>query len=95
MQGRQPNFTVHCDFAVLLKKRERMKTLDFAAMETVQGGASGNIMINLPLTSLLSTLGLGSSLGLGLGLGIGIAYQTDGLTGLGLPSLPSLGILGL
>lgn len=65
-----------------------MKSLDFAAMENVQGGASGNIMINLPLTGLLSTLGLGSLLGLGLGLGLGIAYNVDGLTGLGLPSLP-------
>ena len=95
MQGALPNFTLHCDFAVLLKKRKRMKTLDFSTMENIQGGAAGNIMINLPITSLLSTLGLGSALGLGLGLGIGIAYQTDGLSGLGLPSLPKLGILGL
>jgi len=95
MQGGLPNFTSHCDFAVLLKKRKRMKSLDFAAMENIHGGASGNIMINLPLTSLLSTLGMGSLLGAGLGLGLGISYNVDGLTNLGLPSLPSLGILGL
>lgn len=67
-----------------------MKRLDFAAMENIQGGAAGSIMINLPITSLLSTLGLGSVAGIGLGIGLGISYSTDGLAGIGLPSLPSL-----
>lgn len=61
-----------------------MKRLDFAAMENIQGGLAGNIMINLPITSLLSTLGLGSVAGIGLGIGLGISYNLD------LPALPSL-----
>ena len=64
-----------------------MKSLDFAAMENVQGGSSGNIAINLPLSSLLSVLGLGSLLGVGLGLGVSISYNISDLT---LPTLPSL-----
>jgi len=67
-----------------------MKRLDFAAMEAIQGGATGSFMINLPITSLLSTLGLGSLAGVGLGIGLGFSYSTDGLTGLGLPQLPNL-----
>lgn len=88
MQPPLPNFTTHCDFAVLLKKLKRMKRLDFAAMESIQGGATGSFTIQLPITSLLSTIGLGSLLGVGLGVGLGFTYNTDGLTGLGLPSLP-------
>jgi hypothetical protein len=61
-----------------------MKSLDFAAMENIQGGLAGNITINLPITGLLSTLGLGSLLGAGLGLGLGISYNLE------LPALPSL-----
>jgi hypothetical protein len=59
-----------------------MKTLDFSTMENIQGGAAGSINITLPLTGLLSTLGLGSLLGLALGAQLGISYD------LGLPSLP-------
>ena len=51
-------------------------------MENIQGGAAGSINITLPLTGLLSTLGLGSLLGLALGAQLGISYD------LGLPSLP-------
>jgi len=69
-----------------------MKSLDFAAMENVQGGSAGSISIGLPLTGLLSTLGLGSLLGLGLGLGLNISYDIDGLN---LPALPSLSSLPL
>lgn len=67
-----------------------MKSLDFAAMESIQGGSSGNITINLPITGLLSTLGLGSLLGAGIGLGLGISYNIDGLNLPNLSSLPSL-----
>ena len=61
-----------------------MKSLDFAAMENVQGGSSGNIAINLPISSLLSVLGLGALLGVGLGLGLSISYNIGGLN---LPNL--------
>ena len=64
-----------------------MKSLDFAAMESIQGGISGSFTINLPLTGLLSALGLGSLLGAGLGIGLGIAFDIEGLN---LPSLPGL-----
>ena len=64
-----------------------MKSLDFAAMENVQGGSQGAISINLPISSLLSVLGLGSLLGIGLGIGIGISYNIGGLT---LPNLGSI-----
>lgn len=64
-----------------------MKSLNFAAMENVQGGSAGNININLPISSLLSVLGLGSLLGVGLGVGIGISYNINDLT---LPTLPNL-----
>ena len=67
-----------------------MKRLDFAAMENIQGGAAGGFMISLPITSLLSTFGMGSLAGVGLGIGLGFTYNTDGSSGLGLPSLPSL-----
>ncbi|HEY4063905.1 MAG TPA: hypothetical protein VGM30_18490 [Puia sp.] len=67
-----------------------MKSLDFAAMENIQGGSAGNISINLPISSLLSVLGLGSLLGVGLGIGLGISYSIDGLTLPTLPSLPGL-----
>lgn len=56
-------------------------------MEKIQGGDSGNVSINLPISSLLSVLGLGSLIGLGLGIGVGISYSISDLT---LPSLPSL-----
>lgn len=56
-------------------------------MESIQGGSAGNITINLPLSGLLSILGLGSLLGVGLGVGLGISYNIEGLT---LPTLPSL-----
>ncbi len=69
---------------MLLKKLEKMKSLDFASMENVQGGSIGNISINLPISSLLSVLGLGSLLGIGLGIGIGISYN---ISDLNLPSL--------
>ena len=72
---------------MLLKKLEKMKSLDFAAMENVQGGSSGNIAINLPISSLLSVLGLGALLGVGLGLGLSISYNISDLT---LPTLPNL-----
>ncbi len=64
-----------------------MKSLDFAAMENVQGGSAGNISINFPISSLLSVLGLESLIGIGLGLGIGISYSISDLT---LPTLPNL-----
>ncbi len=65
-----------------------MKSLDFSAMESIQGGdLTGSIGINLPLSGLLSALGLGSLLGIGLGLGIGISYSLSGVT---LPTLPNL-----
>ncbi|MBS1665297.1 MAG: hypothetical protein JST68_29905 [Bacteroidetes bacterium] len=64
-----------------------MKSLNFAAMENVQGGSAGNISINIPLSGVLSVLGLGSLLGLGLGAGIGISYSINDLT---LPTLPNL-----
>jgi len=67
-----------------------MKRLDFAAMENIQGGAAGSFAIQLPITTLLSTMGLGSIAGVGLGVGLGFTYNTDGATGLGLPGLPSL-----
>jgi hypothetical protein len=51
-----------------------MKSLDFASMENIQGGSSGNISINLPITTLLGLLGLG---GVGLGIGLGISYNID------------------
>ena len=55
-------------------------------MESIQGGdLSGSIGINLPISSLLSVLGLGSLLGVALGLGIGISYN---LVGVSIPSLP-------
>lgn len=53
-------------------------------MENIQGGIVGNLNINIPLTGLLSTMGLGSLLGAGLGLGLGISYNLE------LPALPSL-----
>ncbi len=46
-------------------------------MENIQGGSAGNISINLPITALLNTLGLGSLLGIGLGVGLGISYNID------------------
>ncbi|HVU58466.1 MAG TPA: hypothetical protein VHD83_25570 [Puia sp.] len=61
-----------------------MKSLDFSTMENIQGGIVGNLNINIPLTGLLSTMGLGSLLGAGLGLGLGISYNLE------LPALPSL-----
>ena len=64
-----------------------MKSLNFAAMENVQGGSAGNININIPLTGLLSVLNLGGLLGAGLSLGIGISYNITDLT---LPTLPNL-----
>ena len=69
-----------------LKKTKRMKSLDFASMENIQGGdLGGAIGINLPLTTLLSALGLGSLATAVLGLGVGISFN---LTGISLPSLP-------
>ena len=56
-----------------------MKSLDFAAMEKIQGGDSGNVSINLPISSLLSVLGLGSLLGVGLGIGVGVSYSISDL----------------
>ena len=71
-----------------LKKLKNMKSLEFSAMENIQGGdLTGSIGINLPLSTLLSALGLGSLLGVGLGLGVGISYSLGGIT---LPTLPSL-----
>lgn len=61
-----------------------MKSLDFASMENIQGGSSGNIAINLPITGLLGALGLGA---IGLGIGLGISYSIDILPST-LPSLP-------
>jgi hypothetical protein len=68
-----------------------MKSLDFAAMEKIQGGDSGNISINLPISSLLSVLGLGSLIGIGLGIGVGVSYSISDLNLGSLTSaLPSL-----
>jgi hypothetical protein len=67
---------------VHLEKLQIMKSLDFTAMENIQGGMSGNISINFPLTGLLTALGLGSLLGAALEFGIGISYTLD------TPSLP-------
>jgi hypothetical protein len=64
---------------VKLKKLTKMKSLDFAAMENIQGGSSGNISVNLPISGLLSVLGLGSLLGIGLGVGVGVSYNIGGL----------------
>lgn len=64
-----------------------MKSLDFAAMENIQGGTAGAIAINLPISSLLSVLGLGSLLGISLGVSVGISYNIGDIT---LPSLGSL-----
>ncbi|HEX9513561.1 MAG TPA: hypothetical protein VF939_23885 [Puia sp.] len=61
-----------------------MKSLDFASMENIQGGSSGNIAINLPITGLLGLLGLG---GVGVGIGLGISYNIDLLPST-LPGLP-------
>ncbi|HEY4336697.1 MAG TPA: hypothetical protein VGM89_12385 [Puia sp.] len=61
-----------------------MKSLDFATMENIQGGDLGaTIGLNLPLTALLSALGLTPIVNLALGLGLSI-----GLTGVSLPALP-------
>jgi hypothetical protein len=62
-----------------------MKSLDFAAMENIQGGTAGAIAINLPISSLLSVLGLGALLN--LGLTVGISYNIGDIT---LPSLGSI-----
>ena len=43
-------------------------------MENIQGGSSGSIAINIPITGLLAALGLG---GVGLGIGVGISYSID------------------
>jgi len=64
-----------------------MKSLDFAAMENIQGGDSGSLSVNLPITSLLAVLGLGSLLGVGLGVGVGVSYS---ISDLNLGSLGSL-----
>src|ERR1700710_2965552 len=72
------------------EKLKKMKRLDIAAMENIQGGSAGNISINLPISSLLSILGLGSLLGIGLGIGLGISYNIEGLILPTLPSLPAL-----
>jgi hypothetical protein len=70
------------------KNYKTMKSLDFSAMENIHGGAlTGTIGINLPISSLISALGLGSLLGVALGLGVGVSYD---LTGVSLPSLSSL-----
>jgi hypothetical protein len=64
-----------------------MKSLDFAAMENIQGGSAGVINITLPLTTLLGAAGLSSLLGAGISLGLGIAYNIEGLK---IPSVPGL-----
>ena len=56
-------------------------------MENIQGGSSGNLSLNLPISGILAVLGLGSLLQLGLGVGVGVSYSISDLT---LPSLPSL-----
>ena len=63
-----------------------------SAMENIQGGSAGVININLPLSSLLGALGMGSLVGVGLGLGLSIGYNIEGLD---IPSLSSLSGLGL
>ena len=68
-----------------------MKRLDFSTMENIQGGSAGNIALNLPLSALLSSLGLNSLLGLGLEAGLGLSYSIDLLpSSLNIPSLPAL-----
>jgi hypothetical protein len=63
-----------------------MKSLDFSAMENIHGGAlTGTVGVNLPVSSLISALGLGSLLGVALGLGVGVSYNLTGL-----PSLTSI-----
>jgi len=64
-----------------------MKNLDFAAMENVQGGTSGTITLNLPITTLLGSLpdGLGNLLGIGLQIGLGLSYNTDTVPAISLP----------
>ncbi len=71
------------------EKTKRMKSLDFAAMENINGGTAGAISINLPLSGLLSVLGLGSLLNIGLGATLGITYNIGDI------NLPILGGLGL
>ena len=56
------------------EKTEKMKSLDVASMENIQGGSAGNIAINLPVSGLLGLLGLGS---VGAGVGLGISYSID------------------
>ena len=65
------------------EKTEKMKSLDVASMENIQGGSAGNIAINLPIAGLLSLLGIGS---FGAGIGLGISYRIDLLPS----SLPGL-----
>jgi len=67
-----------------------MKSLDFAAMEKVQGGSTGNIAINFPISTLISTMGLGSLLGVGLGFGVSVSYNVSDLSLPQLPALPAL-----
>ena len=45
---------------------------DMASMENIQGGSAGNISINLPITALLSVLGLG-------GVGAGVSPGDQGI----------------
>lgn len=55
-------------------------------MENIHGGAlTGTVGVNLPVSSLISALGLGSLLGVALGLGVGVSYNLTGL-----PSLTSI-----
>lgn len=61
-----------------------MKSLDLTAMENIQGGVSGNISVNLPITALLASLGLSGLVGTGLQAGVGISFN-----------LSKIGLLGL
>jgi hypothetical protein len=61
-----------------------MKSLDFATMENIQGGDLGAVIgLNLPITALLSALGLSSLVTAGITAGLSI-----NLLGISLPSLP-------
>jgi hypothetical protein len=62
-----------------------MKSLDFAAMENVQGGAaSGMLTLSLPISGLLSVLGMGAMFGVGLQLGLSFNFSGLNLAGLSL-----------
>ncbi len=53
-------------------------------MENVQGGLSGGLALNLPITGLMNLLGTGNGLGLNLGLSLAIALPDLNVGGIAL-----------